>query len=593
MTLEDRISERLLRWEEAWEHGQDIPPSELCAGTPELEPELRRRIAALKATDWLKMPPTDEGDELDDFLAESLFPRILGDRYRVEGLIAEGGQGQVYRAFDPELQRAVAIKVPRPGRVSCQPDALLEEARRAASLRHPGIVTVHDVGRWDGTCFLVADLIEGESLGDRIARCRPSCREAVELITEVAEALHFAHEQGFVHRDIKPANILIDRQGRPHITDFGIAARMDDLLRSRTATSGTLPYMAPEQVAGEVQLIDPRTDLYALGVVLYELLSGRLPYQARTPTALREQILFRPPVPFRSEEGVGTELERVVQRSLAKHPADRYVSARELADDLRAALAQPEAKPLSRRWPILLGAGVLGIGLILGLMHQSGLPPSGEASSRPGSLLSQDGVLVFDGQTRIVTPLERFAPVTLEAWVRPERYQDHGNQFLIGSDIPTRYGLGLSISGAILSAESIPGMLFSDQAVPLGSWSHLAVVFGPDESRLYLNGRRVHVGPATEISGGAPFVVGCAGRDNPIDRFQGQIRSVRISKGERYDGDFRPTKTFPPDDLETVLLYDGSHVEGGQVMDLSGTGHHGQVERVSVSVSTADREPEP
>jgi serine/threonine protein kinase len=343
MTQDDEIAEILLRWEEAYEHGEDIPPVVLCADRPELEPNVRRRIEALKGMAWVEdglgggVSGDGTGDVEDD--SPLPIPTILGGRYRVEGLIAEGGFGQVYRGHDEELRRPVAVKVPRPRRVAGpeQADLLLEEARKVARLRHPGIVAVHDVGRSDGTEFIVSDLIEGENLADRIARSRPTPREAVRLVAEVAEALHHAHELGFVHRDIKPANILIDRQGQPLITDFGIASTADDLARGRGASSGTLPYMAPEQVAGEIQLIDARTDIYALGVVLYELLAGRSPYQARTPTALREQILFRAPLRLPPPAGgVSPELEGVVMRCLAKHPADRCSTARELAGELRA-----------------------------------------------------------------------------------------------------------------------------------------------------------------------------------------------------------------------------------------------------------------
>lgn len=479
------------------------------------------------------------------------------------------------------MQRPVAVKVPRP-RPAARADAddgLLEEARRAAGLRHPGIVAVHDVGRDDGDCFIVSDLIDGENLADRIARSRPGPAESARLIAEVAEALHFAHERGFIHRDIKPANILIDRHGRPLVTDFGIAATTADLIRGRSVASGTLPYMAPEQVAGEVQLIDARTDLYALGVVLYELLTGRHPYQARTPTALREQILFRSPAPL--EADIPPALAEVCLRCLSKHPADRYGSAQELADELRAALTRSTMRR-SGRWLSIVMAGVLlGSGVLLGLGYLFHHPSSGTSTPGQASPIAQDGVLLFDGQTRIVTPLERFAPVTLEAWVCPDRYEDHGNQFVIGSDIPTRYGLGLSISGAILSAEYIPGMMFSDRSVPLHKWSHVVAVFGEQETRLYLNGERVHVGPRTEVGGGTPFVIGCVGVTSPIDHFQGQIRAVRISAGERYTGDFRPAEAFPDGDPEAVLIYDGSHVEGDRVIDRSGRGNHGIVRRLA------------
>ena len=578
MIRDDEIAGLLLRWEEAWEHGEDIPARLLCAESPDLEPAVRDQIEALKATAWVKEPPTgDEDDGAADERCGSL-PRTLGGRYRIDGLIAEGGYGSVFRAYDPELQRHVAIKVPRLREAA--DDSLLEEARRAGGLRHPGIVSVHDVGRDGGMCFFVSDLIEGENLADRIARDRPEPAEAARIIAEVAEALHFAHVQGFIHRDIKPANILIDRHGRPLVTDFGIAATKDELARIRVATSGTLPYMAPEQVAGEVQLIDARTDVYALGVVLHELLAGRHPYQARTPTALREQILFRLPMPLRPEDRIPPDLERAMMRCLAKHPADRHASAQELSDELRATLTRSRAWRPVRWLSIILGVTLLG-GLLLGLNYMRHTSSSGSSAPKYDAPIAQDGVLFFDGRTRVVTPLERFAPVTLEAWVRPESYQDHGNQFLIGSDIPTKYGLGLSISGAILSAEYVPGMMFSGRAVPLREWSHVAAVFGEAETRLYLNGERVHVGPKTEPVGGTKFVIGCAGEANPIDHFRGRVRSVRVSPGERFSGDFRPPETFPPGDPEAVLIYDGSKVEGDRVIDLSGRGNHGVVQGMS------------
>jgi len=182
--------------------------------------------------------------------------------------------------------------------------------------------------------------------------------EATHLVAQVADALHYAHEHGFVHRDIKPSNILLDNQGRPLITDFGIAVTTEEVNDRRIPRSGTLPYMAPEQVAGEVQLIGPRTDVYALGVVLFELLTGRVPYQGRTPTAMKEQILFRPPVAPRTIDGkIPPDLEAICLRCLAKHPADRFGSAAELAEALRT-------RPKFRvRWRLMV-ASVLAVAVI-------------------------------------------------------------------------------------------------------------------------------------------------------------------------------------------------------------------------------------
>lgn len=588
MTQDDKLADLLIRWEEAWEHGEDLPVDFLCADCPKQKGVLAKRIEALKAMGWVKESviehrTNEDFTEKDDLQLPFQIPKILGGRYLVEGLIAEGGFGRVFKGYDPELQRPVAIKIPKPspGVTADRADMLLEEARKIAKLRHPGIVTVHDVGREDGSVFVVSDLIDGENLADRIARSKPSLSETIGLVAEVADALAFAHELGFVHRDIKPANILIDRHGKPLITDFGIAATIDDLTRGRNITSGTLAYMAPEQLAGEVQLIDGRTDVYALGVVLYEMVTGRHPYQARTPTALREQILFRSPVPLRSVDArIPAELEKVCLRALAKHPADRFTSAREFAAELRSLTAKKATKRgLLGPLIVLLAILVVGASAAVGWM----LVRSQAASS---SSISRDGVLVFDGKTHIVTPVERFAPVTLEAWVWPEQYLDHGRQTIIGSDIATKWGNGMGISGAILAAEYISGDIFSEQQVPLNTWSHVAVVFGVDETRLYFNGRLVKVGPQTEPQGGTHFVIGCVGETNPIDHFRGKIRCVRISNGERYTGDFKPDKVFSADPADAssraVLIYDGDHVESDRVIDLSGhgqAGHDGWVER--------------
>jgi hypothetical protein len=286
-------------------------------------------------------------------------------------------------------------------------------------------------------------------------------------------------------------------------------------------------------------------------------------------------------MPLRSVDAtVSPELEQVCLRSLAKHPADRLISAQEFAAELRSLKSGSATKRrLVGPLIVLLAILVVGASAAVGWM----LVRSQAASS---SSISRDGVLVFDGKTRIITPLERFAPVTIEAWVRPDIYRERAGQFIVGSDLPTRWGNGLVISGAVLAAEYIPGATFSDKPVPLHEWSHLSVVFGLNQTRLYLNGKNVHVGPKTQAEGGTPFVIGCAGRDTRVDYFKGQIRAVRISKGERYAGDFKPDVTFSADPVDSstkaVLIYDGSHVEGDRVIDLSGdvrSRHDGRVSR--------------
>jgi hypothetical protein len=593
MTRDDQIAEIVMRWEEAFDHGRDIPVADLCADHPVLADDVTRRIAALKGMGWVKDAGTGGEREAD---ARSI-PQTLGGRYRIDVLIAEGGMGAVYRAYDPELDRPVAMKIPRPrGTTADQTDALVAEARRAAKLRHPGIVSVHDVGRDGDMCFIVADLIDGTNLADRIAQGPLPWREAVRLVSGVADALGFAHEQGFVHRDIKPANVLLDKTGRPLLTDFGIAATFDEAQRGGGPGGGTLPFMAPEQVAGEVQLIDARTDLYSLGVVLYEALTGKLPYQARTPTALREQILFRPPVPVRSlAPGVPEAVEAVVARCLAKHPADRFGSAAELAAALHNTLTPLPSARTVVRWARTAGLIVVGL-LVLGLTAAvvrlwprptpTTDPPeapqtAGRQPESPTPFVA-DGVMHFDGSTRIVTPVERFAPCTLEGWVWPEEYRDTGTQAVIGSDIPTKYGISLGVTGVVPFVEIIPGLLKGTQPVPLKKWTHLAGVFGEGETRLYLDGKLVLRGTATKAEGGTKFVIGNVGLDNPIDYFKGKVRAVRIGRGERYTAEFVPAE-LPTAEDDTVLLYSAESVQGDVVNDLSGKGHHGRLERGTTS----------
>jgi len=209
------------------------------------------------------------------------------------------------------------------------------EAKKVARLRHPHIVPVHDVGKDGGSCFIVSEWIEGVNLADRIKDERLPHREAARVIAEVADALGHAHAQGYVHRDIKPANILLDDSGRAYLTDFGIAAVEEELLKD-VGAAGTLPYMAPEQWNDGLGRADHRADIYALGVVFFELLTGRRPFLAAHPFDLREQILAGDVPPPRSiETSVPETLERFCLRCLARSPHDRYQQADSLAADLR------------------------------------------------------------------------------------------------------------------------------------------------------------------------------------------------------------------------------------------------------------------
>lgn len=303
--------------------------------------------------------------------------KTLG-KYRLVEQLGQGGMAQVYKAYQPELDRYVALKILHPHLTGDEDFAarFQREARAIASLHHPHIVQVYDSDTAEGLAFLVMEYLEGTTLKARLRDL--DCRQELMPLGEVADlfdaltsALDHAHQQGMVHRDLKPANILITSDGRLVLTDFGIAQMVDaTTITESGGTLGTPAYMSPEQGRGERG--DARSDIYALGVLLYQLTTGRVPFEADTPYAVILKHITAPLPPPRSiRPELPEAVERVILKALAKDPDDRYQAAGEMGRALRAAIEAPQAAPpLPRRRGILRNAALVAatIAVFLGLL---------------------------------------------------------------------------------------------------------------------------------------------------------------------------------------------------------------------------------
>jgi serine/threonine protein kinase/tetratricopeptide (TPR) repeat protein len=316
-------------------------PEEACRTCPDLLPQVRagwQRLRALRAEVGALFPqsPVSDGATPPPPLTAAL-PRIRG--YDVQAVLGCGGMGVVYKAWHHRLHRPVAVKMLLAG-ACAQPQELerfLREAETVAGLRHANIVQVHEAGDVDGRPYFTMEFVEGGSLAQKLAGTpQPAC-QAAALVAKVAEAVHDAHQRGIVHRDLKPGNILLTADGTPRITDFGLARRLEGAagLTQSGAPVGTPSYMAPEQAEGKSGEVGPAADIYALGAILYELLTGRPPFRAETAAETLRQVVSQDPVtPSRLNAAVPRDPETICLKCLEKDPRRRYPSALALAEDL-------------------------------------------------------------------------------------------------------------------------------------------------------------------------------------------------------------------------------------------------------------------
>jgi serine/threonine protein kinase/Tfp pilus assembly protein PilF len=394
MSTVSRLNDLLLRWEEAKQRRQPVTPEELCVDYPELLEDLKQRIEDLKRLDSVlatgedsealacavnKATPGQRSRSSTPRDAAPNWPAVPG--YEILEELGRGGMGVVYKACQLRLNRLVALKMMLAGTYAGPQDLARfhNEARAVAHLQHPNIVQIHEVGEQDGRPFFSMEFVDGGSLAHQLNGVPQPPPQAAQLVETLARAVQAAHQRGIIHRDLKPANVLLMADGLPKIADFGLAKQMDaGAGQTRTGEIiGTPSYMAPEQAEGRTKEIGPATDVYALGAILYEMLTGRPPFRGATPLDTLDQVRTAEPVsPRQLQPKMPRDLETICLKCLRKEPGKRYASALALADDLRRFLNHEpiQARPVSRveklwRWrqrnPYVAGLSAIVVCLLV------------------------------------------------------------------------------------------------------------------------------------------------------------------------------------------------------------------------------------
>jgi eukaryotic-like serine/threonine-protein kinase len=381
---ENKLDSLVRRWLEQQRQGKHIPLAELCRDCPDLLPELIRRVRAERADTQAGPEPTrvmaavpSADVPLEDLPVEE--PPVIVPGYEFKGELGKGGMGVVYKAYDPKLKRLVAIKM-LPAGADIPPQhrqRFKTETEVVAQLKHPNIVQIYECGEQDGQPYCVLEYVEGGTLHDKLARQPQPPRDVAQLIAVLARGMHAAHRKGIVHRDLKPANVLMEDVsyapgvstiwGCPKITDFGLVKRVGTAPGPTTEGTllGTPSYMSPEQASGENRRVGPASDIYSLGTIMFEALTGRPPFHSRNPVETLIKVLEElPPPPSSLCSAVPPELDQICLRCLEKEPTSRYPNAAALAEDLERFLQSAAGKPAPQqggnKW-LLAAAVVLAV----------------------------------------------------------------------------------------------------------------------------------------------------------------------------------------------------------------------------------------